>query len=64
MIRDKLREKVKCWTSFYRHFPHKFIKDCLNIDLTFYQSIVLYLMPYKKTKEFKEKYGVRYNADD
>ena len=44
--RDKFREKAKRWISFYRHFPHEFVKDFLNIDLTFYQSLALYQMSH------------------
>ena len=43
---DELREKAKRWVSFYRHFPHEFVKDFLNIDLTFYQSLILYQMTH------------------
>ena len=44
--KNEFREKAKRWTSFYRHFPHEFVKDFLKINLTFYQSLALYQMSH------------------
>ena len=41
---DKIMEGVAAWCSFYRANPQRFAKDFLNMDLTVFQKILLYMM--------------------
>ena len=38
---------VAIWTSFYRLFPHVFVKEYLGITLKLFQSIILYFMMHE-----------------
>lgn len=40
----RILEGVAYWCSFYRHNPHRFAKDYLNITLKLFQKILLYAM--------------------
>ncbi len=41
---ERLMEGVGLWTSFYRLFPHLFVRDYLGITLKVFQMILLYMM--------------------
>lgn len=44
MENNNLSSKVKKWTSYYRFFPHRFVKDYLNISLKPFQQIIIFFM--------------------
>lgn len=39
---DRLMEGVGIWTSYYRLFPHIFVRDYLQITLKLFQQILIY----------------------
>lgn len=41
---EKLMSGIALWTSYYRLFPHVFVKEYLGITLKLFQSIILYFM--------------------
>lgn len=41
---DKLMRGIGIWTSYYRLFPHIFVRDYLNINLKVFQQILIYFM--------------------
>lgn len=41
---EKLMNGIGLWTSYYRLFPHLFVRDYLGIDLKVFQMILLYMM--------------------
>lgn len=41
---EKLMNGVGLWTSYYRLFPHLFVRDYLGVDLKVFQMILLYMM--------------------
>lgn len=41
---EKIMNGIAYWASFYRHNPHRFVKDYLGIDLKLFQKILLYAM--------------------
>lgn len=41
---ERLMNGIAMWTSYYRLFPHVFVKDYLGIDLKLFQIIILYFM--------------------
>lgn len=41
---EKLNEGIGIWTSYYRLFPHIFVKDYLGINLKVFQMILIYFM--------------------
>lgn len=41
---QRLREKFKLWTSFYRENIHRFVEDYFGIKLHLFQKILLYMM--------------------
>lgn len=41
---EKLMDGVAEWTSFYRANPHRFVKECLGIELKIFQQIILWAM--------------------
>lgn len=41
---DKLMEGVGSWTSWYRLFPHLFVRDYFSINLKIFQQILIYFM--------------------
>ena len=41
---ERIMNGVAYWASFYRHNPHRFVKDYLNINLKLFQKILLYAM--------------------
>lgn len=43
---DRLMEGIGIWCSFYRHNPHRFVKDYLGINLKLFQVILLYAMNF------------------
>lgn len=43
---DRLMEGVAIWTSFYRANPHRFVKECLGIELKLFQQILIWAMTH------------------
>lgn len=43
----KLMNGIALWTSYYRLFPHIFVKEYLGITLKLFQSIILYFMMHE-----------------
>lgn len=41
---EKLMNGIGLWTSYYRLFPHLFVRDYLGINLKVFQMILLYFM--------------------
>ena len=41
---NRMMEGVAYWASFYRHNPHRFVKDYLNVNLKLFQKILIYAM--------------------
>ena len=41
---ERLMNGVATWTSYYRLYPHVFVKDYLGVDLKLFQTIILYFM--------------------
>lgn len=41
---QRLMQGVATWCSYYRLFPHLFVKDYLGIELKPFQKIILYYM--------------------
>lgn len=41
---EKLMEGIGIWTSYYRLFPHIFVKEYLGITLKVFQMILIYFM--------------------
>ncbi|XZN14386.1 terminase large subunit domain-containing protein (plasmid) [Clostridium perfringens] len=41
---EKLMNGIGLWTSYYRQFPHLFVKDVLGINLKVFQQILIYFM--------------------
>lgn len=41
---EKLMNGIGLWTSYYRLFPHLFVRDYLGIHLKVFQMILLYMM--------------------
>ena len=41
---EKLMNGIALWGSYYRYFPHVFVKDYLNIKLKTFQQILIYFM--------------------
>lgn len=41
---ERLMKGVGIWTSFYRLFPHIFVKDFLGVQLKVFQQILIYFM--------------------
>ena len=41
---EKLMNGVGLWTSYYRLFPHLFVRDYVGVDLKVFQMILLYMM--------------------
>lgn len=41
---ERLMNGIALWTSYYRLFPHVFVKDYLGINLKLFQIIILYCM--------------------
>lgn len=41
---ERIMRGIAYWCSFYRHNPHRFVKDYLNINLKLFQIILLYQM--------------------
>ena len=41
---EKLMNGIGLWTSYYRLFPHLFVRDYLGVDLKVFQMILLYMM--------------------
>ncbi|EPB8173047.1 terminase large subunit [Clostridium perfringens] len=41
---ERLMNGVGLWTSFYRLFPHLFVKDFLGVTLKVFQQILIYFM--------------------
>lgn len=39
---DRLMEGIGIWTSYYRLFPHIFVRDYLQINLKMFQQILMY----------------------
>lgn len=39
---ERLMEGIGIWTSWYRLFPHLFVRDYLNINLKIFQQIIIY----------------------
>jgi len=44
---EKLMNGVAVWTSYYRLFPHVFVKEYLGIQLKLFQTIILYFMMHE-----------------
>ena len=40
----RIMDGVDAWCGFYRHNPHRFVKDYLNINLKLFQKILIYMM--------------------
>lgn len=43
---EKLMNGVGLWTSYYRLFPHLFVRDYLGINLKVFQMILIYFMAH------------------
>lgn len=43
---EKLMNGVGLWTSYYRLFPHLFVRDYLGIHLKVFQMILIYFMAH------------------
>lgn len=43
----KLMNGIALWTSYYRLFPHVFVKEYLGITLKLFQTIILYCMMHE-----------------
>lgn len=41
---SKLMDGIGIWTSYYRLFPHLFVRDYLGVNLKVFQMILLYYM--------------------
>lgn len=41
---ERLMSGVGIWCSWYRLFPHLFVKDYLGINLKMFQQILIYFM--------------------
>ncbi|WP_039230813.1 terminase large subunit domain-containing protein [Clostridium haemolyticum] len=41
---EKMRYKIKLWTTFYRLNMHRFVESYFQIELHLFQKIILYLM--------------------
>jgi len=41
---EKLMNGVALWASYYRKFPHIFVKDYLGVNLKLFQQILIYFM--------------------
>ena len=41
---EKLMNGVGLWTSYYRLFPHLFVRDYLGINLKVFQMILIYFI--------------------
>lgn len=40
---ERLMEGVACWGAFYRKNPQRFVKEYLNINLKWFQKILIYM---------------------
>lgn len=43
---EKLMNGVGLWTSYYRLFPHLFVRDYLGVHLKVFQMILIYFMQH------------------
>ena len=43
---EKLMNGIGLWTSYYRLFPHLFVRDYLRIHLKVFQMILIYFMAH------------------
>ena len=41
---EKLMNGIGLWASYYRLFPHLFVRDYLGINLKVFQMILIYMM--------------------
>ena len=41
---ERLMNGIGLWTSYYRKFPHIFVKEYLGINLKTFQCILIYMM--------------------
>lgn len=41
---DKLMNGIGIWTSWYRLFPHLFVRDYIGVNLKIFQQILIYFM--------------------
>jgi len=41
---ERLMNGISLWASFYRLFPHEFVKDYFGINLKLFQQILIYFM--------------------
>ena len=41
---EKLMNGISTWASYYRLYPHVFVKDYFGVNLKLFQSIILYFM--------------------
>lgn len=41
---ERIMEGVAAWCAFYRENPNRFVKDYLNINLKWFQKILIYQM--------------------
>ena len=41
---ERIMNGVAAWAGFYRENPHRFVKDYLNINLKWFQKILIYQM--------------------
>ena len=39
---ERIMNGVAAWAGFYRENPHRFVKDYLNINLKWFQKILIY----------------------
>lgn len=44
---ERLKNGIKLWASWYRYFPHLFVKDYIGINLKLFQSILIYFMMHE-----------------
>lgn len=41
---ERIMNGIAAWAGFYRENPHRFVKDYLNINLKWFQKILIYQM--------------------
>ena len=41
---ERIMNGIAAWCAFYRANPHRFVKDYLNINLKWFQKILIYQM--------------------
>ena len=41
---DRIMNGIAAWCAFYRENPQRFVKDYLNINLKWFQKILIYQM--------------------